>query len=105
LATDHPTTQNKQSIKALNTLKQKTAARANELIQSVKHDKIFLRVNKKLSFPWWFKIIAYIISYVFMIVALFFIILKGVMMGSKRRLRSYLLLMLDNPKIKHLKKR
>ncbi len=65
-------------------IKSKTKAKANELLQSVKNDKIFLRVNKKLSFPWWFKIIAYILSYLFMAISLIFIIFRGITFGDEK---------------------
>ena len=32
----------------------------------------------ELKFPWWFKIIAYLIAFVFASVSLFFVIIKGI---------------------------
>lgn len=40
--------------------------------------------NKKLEFPWWFKIIAYILSVIFTGVSLFFIIVKGISFGDDK---------------------
>ena len=40
--------------------------------------------NFSLSFPWWFKIIAYILSLVFIIVSIFFIIVRGIEFGDEK---------------------
>ena len=40
--------------------------------------------NKELKFPWWFKIIAYILSFSFSITSLFFIIVKGITFGDDK---------------------
>ena len=37
-----------------------------------------------LSFPWWFKIIAYLLSFIFASVSVFFIIVKGISFGNER---------------------
>jgi hypothetical protein len=66
------------------TIKSRTKDKANQLLKSVKNDKIFVRVNKKLSFPWWFKIIAYILSYLFMSISLIFIIFRGITFGEEK---------------------
>ena len=38
----------------------------------------------ELKFPWWFKIIAYFISFVFAAVSLFFVIIKGILFGDEK---------------------
>ncbi len=38
----------------------------------------------QLKFPWWFKIIAYLLSFVFASVSLFFVILKGIEFGEEK---------------------
>ena len=43
--------------------------------------------KKTLSFPWWTKIIAYGLSYLFMCVSLLFIILKGIEFGDEKVLK------------------
>ena len=46
-----------------------------------------LKKTKKkfvLKFPWWCKIIAYIISFVFACVSLFFVIIKGLTLGNEK---------------------
>lgn len=40
--------------------------------------------KKKLEFPWWCKIIAYILSLIFTAVSLFFIITKGITFGDEK---------------------
>ena len=43
--------------------------------------------NKKknpFSFPWWFKIIAYMLSFIFAAVSAFFIVVKGISFGNER---------------------
>ena len=38
----------------------------------------------ELKFPWWFKFIAYLISFVFASVSLFFVIIKGISFGNDK---------------------
>ena len=38
----------------------------------------------ELKFPWWFKIIAYLIAFVFASVSLFFVIIKGIEFGDEK---------------------
>jgi L-cystine uptake protein TcyP (sodium:dicarboxylate symporter family) len=33
---------------------------------------------KEIRFPWWMKIVAYVLSFIFCVIALFFIILRGI---------------------------
>jgi hypothetical protein len=40
--------------------------------------------KKKILFPWWFKIIAYILSFVFASISLFFIIIQGITFGDDK---------------------
>jgi hypothetical protein len=43
--------------------------------------------NKKkseLKFPWWFKIFAYVLSFSFATVSLFFVIIKGIEFGDEK---------------------
>ena len=40
--------------------------------------------KRKLIFPWWFKIIAYILSFVFAAVSIFFVVIKGIEFGSEK---------------------
>ena len=36
------------------------------------------------TFPWWFKFIAYVLSYAFIAVSIFFIIVKGIEFGNEK---------------------
>lgn len=38
--------------------------------------------KKSLQFPWWCKIIAYMLSFIFAFVSLFFIVIKGISLGD-----------------------
>ena len=38
----------------------------------------------ELKFPWWFKIVAYFISFVFASVSLFFVVIKGIEFGDEK---------------------
>ena len=38
----------------------------------------------KLMFPWWFKIFAYMLSFAFAAVSLFFVIIKGIVFGDDK---------------------
>ena len=43
--------------------------------------------KKSFLLPWWFKIIAYIVSFLFAVVCLFFIVLKGISFGDEKSLK------------------
>lgn len=49
-----------------------------------KENKKIKRKNKEIKFPWWFKIIAYIISFIFASVSLFFVAIKGITFGNEK---------------------
>ena len=51
----------------------------NSKLQSIKQKRSF-----ELKFPWWFKIIAYFISFVFASVSLFFVVIKGIEFGDEK---------------------
>ena len=38
--------------------------------------------GKRISFPWWFRIINYIIAFIFVAISIFFIIAKGISLGN-----------------------
>jgi hypothetical protein len=38
--------------------------------------------GQRISFPWWFRIINYIISFIFVVISIFFIIAKGISLGN-----------------------
>ena len=46
------------------------------------HNKKQKKKSKPLRFPWWFKIIAYILSGAIIIVCILFIIFKGISLGD-----------------------
>lgn len=41
-------------------------------------------INNYLSFPWWTKLVAYFISFLFASVSVFFIIIKGITFGNDK---------------------
>lgn len=40
--------------------------------------------KRELKFPWWFKIFAYMLSFAFVTVSLFFVIVKGIEFGDEK---------------------
>ena len=40
--------------------------------------------KKEFKFPWWFKIFAYILSFTFAFVSLFFVVIKGIEFGEEK---------------------
>jgi polycystin 1L2 len=52
------------------------------------HDIKFLLAKKKqtsgLKFPWWFRVFAYMLSFAFASVSLFFVIIKGLVFGNDK---------------------
>jgi len=50
-----------------------------------KKDESIKTKNKKyeLKFPWWFKFVAYALSFVFATVCLFFVLMKGITFGNE----------------------
>ena len=71
------------SLKAdlLNKLKLKTIAGQEKCPQTDKQKKKNL---SEMRFPWWFKIIAYLLAFIFASVSLFFVILKGIEFGNEK---------------------
>ena len=57
-------------------------SKADDLKKNTKSDK--KKKKKKLQFPWWFKIIAYILSIIFSAISLFFVIVKGISLGDEK---------------------
>jgi len=51
-------------------------------IRKVKENKS--KTKKQFKFPWWFKIIAYILSFTFAGVSLFFVVIKGIEFGQDK---------------------
>jgi len=51
-------------------------------------DTKFLPTKKKqksgLKFPWWFRVFAYMLSFAFAVVSLFFVIIKGLVFGNDK---------------------
>lgn len=52
--------------------------------QSQKKKPEIRNKKKKMMLPWWFKIIAYILSFIFASVSLFFIIIQGITFGDEK---------------------
>ena len=50
----------------------------------LKQEKNVKKVKKSLSFPWWFKIIGYILAFLFSFVSVFFIIMQGIQFGDEK---------------------
>jgi hypothetical protein len=52
------------------------------------HDKKYFLAKKKqksgLKFPWWFRVFAYMLSFAFASVSLFFVIIKGLVFGNDK---------------------
>ena len=44
--------------------------------------KIEKAAGGQLRFPWWFKIFAYVLSFAFAAVSLFFVVIKGIVFGN-----------------------
>jgi hypothetical protein len=56
-----------------------------ESIKKAKEPESKSKDNKKpIKFPWWFKIIAYILSFIFAFLSLFFIVIKGISFGDEK---------------------
>ena len=56
-----------------------------KLFEKVSKKKIEIKKKKfEIKFPWWFKIIAYIISFIFAAVSLFFVAIKGITFGNEK---------------------
>ena len=54
----------------------------NQKEEEVQHNKKQKKKSKPLRFPWWFKIIAYILSAAIIVVCILFIIFKGISLGD-----------------------
>ena len=54
--------------------------------ENTTHEKLIKKSIKvkDFKFPWWFKIVAYMISYVFAGVSLFFVVIKGIEFGDDK---------------------
>jgi len=53
-----------------------------ELIGEKNDKNLEIKSNKKIRFPWWFKIIGYILSFIIFGVSIFFTIMYGITMGN-----------------------
>ena len=60
----------------------KISTKANKVSENSKSSKKLL--HSTIRFPWWFKIIAYIISFIFASVSLFFVAIKGITFGNEK---------------------
>jgi hypothetical protein len=69
----------KETLKALRDQDQNSSS-------SSKNERKYTKSKKKreLKFPWWFKIFAYILSFLFASVCLFFIIVQGITFGDEK---------------------
>ena len=59
----------------------------NELDEIDENTDTHEKKNKKpfeLKFPWWFKIFAYLLSFIFAGVSLFFVVIKGIEFGDEK---------------------
>ena len=60
----------------------------NSIDEEANNNEIKFKNPKKksfeLKFPWWFKFIAYAISFVFALVSLFFVVIKGIEFGDEK---------------------
>ena len=54
----------------------------NEKVDNVNDEK--KKKSKELKFPWWFKIFAYVLSFVFALVSIFFVLVKGIEFGNEK---------------------
>lgn len=59
--------------------RQTRLSKINALLKQDKRKKHF-----ELKFPWWFKIIAYLLSFVLVALSLFFVIIKGIEFGNDK---------------------
>ena len=50
----------------------------------VPNNKKISSTRKRLTFPWWCKILAYIVSFILAIISLFFILMKGISLNNQR---------------------
>ncbi len=61
---------------------------SNDLVPKLEETKIKNEKKKKiksgLKFPWWFRIFAYMLSFAFASVSLFFVIIKGLVFGNDK---------------------
>ena len=67
------TTQNKADLES-----------ASEEEQTTTREEEKKKRSFQLKFPWWFKIIAYTVSFVFATVSIFFVIIKGIEFGNEK---------------------
>jgi hypothetical protein len=59
--------------------RQTRLSKINALIKQDKRKKHF-----ELKFPWWFKIVAYLLSFLLVALSLFFVIIKGIEFGNDK---------------------
>ena len=57
---------------------------STEKTENLKTGKQVKRKSFELKFPWWFKIIAYALSFAFATVSLFFVVIKGIEFGEEK---------------------
>ena len=67
----------------------KSILKLNNLNKNATNTKIKTNTNKiekirEIKFPWWFKIFAYMLSFAFAFVSLFFVIIKGIEFGDEK---------------------
>ena len=75
-------TQRKESISAIKYRLQSVYYEENIEIRKSQSQKA--KKKGPFTFPWWFKIIAYILSFMFSTVSVFFIIIKGILFGDDK---------------------
>lgn len=68
-------------------LKKKEEDEKNENKVGNENEKKKKKRKSKLTFPWWFKIIAYVLSFIFASVSAFFIVVKGITFGDEKSLK------------------
>jgi polycystin 1L2 len=64
----------------------KINSKANEQETKIEKEALFLEKKKQksaLKFPWWFRVFAYMLSFAFAGVSLFFVIVKGLVFGNE----------------------
>ena len=76
----------KNFLRFRNKIKKRIVKTKNDLIERRNDKTQITKDNKKsrvaFSFPWWFKIVAYLLSFLFSGISIFFIIVKGISFGN-----------------------
>ena len=78
----------KNFLRFRNKIKKRIVKTKNDLIERRNDKTQITKDNKKsrvaFSFPWWCKMVAYVLSFLFTAVSIFFIIMKGISFGNDK---------------------